>query len=375
MASEKFEETVRSLLSSAGVTLNGSAPWDMRVNDPRTYRRILGDGSLGLGESYMDGWWDCEALDVFLDRIIRAKLDKFVKSNLKFVFYALQAKFVNLQTKSRSNEVVLSHYNLDSDFFMSFLDSYNQYTCGYFKDADDLDKAQEQKLQLICDKLNLTSKDRVLDVGCGWGGFAKFAAERYGCHVTGITISDEQIKYARNYCKGLPVEIIKSDYRDFKTIKPFDKILVCGMIEHVGYKNYKVFMKKVSELLKNDGVFLLHTIGWNFSDVKLDPWLNKYIFPNGLLPSISQIGKAVEGIFIMEDWHNFGPLYDKTLLAWAERFERAWPELKKNYDERFRRMWRYYLLSCAAAFRSRSSQLWQIVMTKVGRAQPVCRIT
>ena len=269
-----------------------------------------------------------------------------------------------MQSKSRSKEVAEKHYNLSSDLYMSFLDPYNQYTCGYFKDTDDLNKAQEQKLDLICKKLRLSSKDRVLDIGCGWGGFAKFAAERYGCHVTGITISDEQIKYTEKFCKGLPVTIVKSDYRDFKG--KFDKVLVCGMIEHVGYKNYGTIMKMVHRCLKDDGLFLLHTVGSNTSVRFIDPWMAKYIFPNSMLPSIRQIAGAIEGLFIVEDLHNFGAYYYKTLMGWFKNFNKNWDKIKAKYDERFYRMWTYYLLCCAGTFRSRKNQLWQIVFSKNG---------
>ncbi len=247
---------------------------------------------------------------------------------------------------------------------MSFLDPYNQYTCGYFKNTNDLNVAQQQKLDLICKKLQLKPDDRVLDIGCGWGGFAKYAAEHYGCHVTGISISDEQIKFAREFTRGLPVEIIKSDYRDITGT--YDKVLSIGMFEHVGYKNYRTYFKVVNSVLKADGLSLLHTIGSPISKKSGEPWVEKYIFPGGMLSSVAQIGKAVEGIFVMEDWHNFGADYDKTLMAWLKNFDAAWPKLKKKYDERFYRMWKYYLLSFAGVFRARDIQLWQIVLSKNG---------
>jgi cyclopropane-fatty-acyl-phospholipid synthase len=361
------------LLSSAGIAINGKNPWDIQVHDKRLYRRVLAEAELGLGESYMEGWWDCEAIDEFINRIIRADLEEKVRGNWKILWHCCRARLFNLQTKSGARKVAQQHYALSTDFFMSILDPYNQYSCGYFKGTDDLNTAQKQKLELICKKLYLSSKDRVLDIGCGWGGFAKYAATHYGCQVTGISISDEQIEYAVKYCKGLPVTIIKSDYRDMRGT--FDKILVCGMIEHVGYKNYRNLMKVVDRCLTDDGLFLLHTLGRNTSITYGDPWVTKYIFPNGMIPSISQIGKAMEGIFVMEDWHNFGTDYEKTLLAWHNKLEDAWPKLRKTYDERFCRMVKYWLLYATGGFRARYTQLWQIVMTKPGTKQPKARIS
>jgi len=327
------------------------------------YDRVLSGGSLALGESYMDGWWDCEQLDEFSSRALKAKLEDKVKTS-KMILKAVQASLFNLQSLTRAKEVIKKHYNLTAELYMSFLDPYNQYTCGYFKDTESLDEAQESKLDLICKKLRLKKKDKVLDIGCGWGGFAKFAANKYGCHVTGISLSDAQIKYAKEFCSKLPVDIIKSDYRNFKG--KFDKVLVCGMIEHVGHKNYRKFMKVIDSLLKSDGIFLLHTIGNNTSATATEPWMNKYIFPNSVVPSARQISSAIEGLFLFEDWHNFGKYYDKTLLAWHNNFNENWSKIKDQYDERFFRMWNYYLLCCAGVFRSRKNQLWQIVLTKQG---------
>ena len=269
-----------------------------------------------------------------------------------------------MQSKLRSRKVAKKHYDLSPALYESFLDPYNQYTCGYFKDTNDLNKAQEQKLDLICKKLKLSSKDKVLDIGCGWGGFAKFAAEKYGCQVTGISISEKQVNYARKFCQGLPVTIINSDYRDLKGT--FDKILVCGMIEHVGYKNYQSLMKIVHRRLKPDGLFLLHTLGRNISKTTGDPWMLKYIFPNSMPPSIKQLTEAMEGLFVVEDLHNFGQYYDPTTMEWFRRFDKNWDSIKHNYDERFYRMWKYYLLSGAGAFRSRITNLWQFVLSKRG---------
>ncbi|MBI3005723.1 MAG: cyclopropane fatty acyl phospholipid synthase [Ignavibacteriales bacterium] len=371
MSGSSFESKIREILLLADVQINGTRPWDLQIHDNRFYRRVLGEGAMGLGESYMDGWWDCSHLDQFFHKVLSAHLEEKIKFLPSLVLFKLTSRLLNLQTRSGSKQIASRHYNLSPELYMAFLDPYNQYTCGYFKNTDDLNKAQEEKLDLICRKLGIGTNDRVLDIGCGWGGFAKFASERYGCSVTGITISQQQSEFAREFCKGLPVQILEKDYRDLLTPDfkdGFDKILICGMIEHVGYKNYRRLMKVVSHCLKDDGLFLLQTIGRNQSGTTMDvnPWLEKYIFPNSMLPSLKQISAAVEGFFIIEDVHNFSSHYDKTLMAWKDNFEKNWPHIQSQYDERFYRMWRYYLLACAGGFRARDTQLWQIVFSKNG---------
>lgn len=361
---DSAERLGRELLAAADVQVGGSRPWDIHVHDSRFYRRVLAQGSLGLGESYMDGWWDCSQIDEFISRIVAARLEEQVPRSLSMFFLLLKSRLLNLQTRHRARKVAERHYDLGNDFYMSFLDPYNQYTCGYFKGTDDLNRAQEQKLDLICRKLQIAKGDHVLDIGCGWGGFAKFASERYGCRVTGVTISREQAAFARTFCAGLPVEIVEQDYRDIDG--RFDKVLICGMIEHVGYRNYRTMMRTVARVLKDSGLFLLHTIGANVSLTTVEPWTERYIFPNSMLPSMAQLTKAFEGLFVVEDWHNFGAYYDATLLAWYRNFSRNWNRFSARYGERFRRMFEYYLLMCAGAFRARGQQLWQVVLSKEG---------
>jgi cyclopropane-fatty-acyl-phospholipid synthase len=367
----RARESLQSLLALADIQINGNRPWDIQLHDDRFFRRVLANPSLGLGESYMDGWWDCERVDELFYKILSARLDEHVRNHPKLLFHRFMSKIVNLQTRKRSKKVAEKHYAFSTDVFMSFLDPYNQYTCGYFKDTDDLNRAQEQKLDLICKKLQLEPGDQVLDIGCGWGGFAKFASERYECHVTGISISTEQVHYAREFCKGHNVIIVESDYRDLPTDanrQRFDKVLICGMIEHVGYKNYRVLMQVVRHCLKDTGLFLLQTIGRNISatGIAVNRWLDKYIFPNSMVPSLKQLTSAVEGVFVIEDLHNFRAHYDKTLMAWSRNFEQNWGRIKASYDDRFYRMWQYYFLSCAGAFRAMDTQLWQIVFSKNG---------
>jgi len=366
-------ELIKDLLSEVDIQVNGSRPWDIQIRDERFYPRVLKNGSNGLGESYMEGWWDCSRLDEFICRVLRGRLDQKIGENLKNLFYYLYARLFNPQSLARARIIAQRHYNLGNDLFLSFLDSYNQYSCGYYSEAADLEEAQKKKLDLICRKIKLQPQDHVLDIGCGWGGLARYLAEKYGCKVTAVNISDEQACYARESCKHLPVNVILQDYR--KIQGTFDKIVSVGMFEHVGPKNYRTFMEVVCRCLKEDGIFLLQTIGGNDSRFFCDPWINRYIFPNGTLPSLAQIGKAVEGLFVIEDIHNLASHYEKTLLAWNERFQKAWPALAGTYDEMFKRMWEYYLLSCAGAFRARSVQLWQIVLTKGLEKPDLCRCT
>ena len=374
----RHRHVVADLLAGAAVAIDGPQPWDIQVRDERLFARVLRERNLGLGEAYMDGWWDCQRLDEFFYRVLKCRVEQRVRGGWLHLLRYLPGIFFNLQSRGRARMIAEHHYDLDNDLFLSFLDPYNQYSCAYFKDGDNLEQAQRSKLDLICRKIGLAPNDRVLDIGCGWGGFARYAAENHGCRVTAVNISKEQLRYAREFCKSLPVEFLDCDYREIRGL--FDKIVSVGMFEHVGSKNYRRFMETVHAGLADDGVFLLHTIGANESRSTCDPWITKYIFPNGMLPSIAQISRAAEGLFVIEDWHNLGPHYDKTLMAWHQRFQKAWPELQKKYDERFRRMWEYYLLSSAGAFRARAIQVWQIVMTHAGsnnlhaRCRPVrCR--
>jgi len=357
---------IERLLERAGIGLNGSQPWDMRVLDPRAYPRILSQGNLGLGEAYMDGWWECEQLDEFIHRALRANLEAQVSISWQEAWQLLSGLLANLQSKARAYMVGERHYDLGNQLYQCMLDSRMTYTCGYWRNAADLEQAQANKLDLVCRKIGLQPGDRVLDIGCGWGSFAEFAARNYAAEVVGITISREQAELARQRCSGLPVDIRLQDYRDLR--ETFDHIVSLGMFEHVGWKNYRTYMQVVQRCLRDKGLFLLHSIGANQSGLHSDAWINRHIFPNGGLPSIAQIGKAIEPDWVMEDWHNFGADYDLTLMAWYANFEQHWAELAPHYDQRFYRMWRYYLLTCAGAFRARSLQLWQIVLSKGGVA-------
>jgi len=352
------------MLSMADIEINGSRPFDIQVNHPDFFKRVLQEGSLGLGESYMDGWWTCERLDIFFQRVIAAGLERQLPHHLKDTLRIAAARLTNLQSKKRAWIVGKEHYDLGNDLFTLMLDPYMQYSCGYWKEAKTLEQAQEHKLRMICEKLQLKPGMTLLDIGCGWGGLAAFAARHYGVSVSGVTISAEQQKLAQQRCEGLDVTILLQDYRDLN--QQFDRIVSVGMFEHVGPKNYQTYFDVVSRNLKPDGLFLLHTIGANKTDMTVDPWIDKYIFPNGCLPSVKHIAQASEGLFVMEDWHNFGADYDHTLMAWYERFLKAWPQLAEGYSERFYRMFTYYLNACAGAFRARDIQLWQVVFSPHG---------
>ncbi len=358
------KQWISELIEPAGIVLDGNHPWDIKVINPRLYDRVKTQGSLGLGEAYTDGWWECEAMDQLFFRLLSSRIEERIGLNLPLIMGFVRAKIFNPQSLGRAFEVGQRHYDLGNDLFIAMLGKSMTYSCGYWKDAKDLDSAEEAKLDLICRKIDLKPGERVLDIGSGWGSFASHAAKNYGAKVVGVTVSKEQAKFAEELCKGLPVEFRLEDYRNLN--EKFDKIVSIGMIEHVGVKNYPTYMRVTKRCLKDDGLFLLHTIGGLKSGNTTDPWINKYIFPNGMIPSLKQLTSSIEGKFVIEDVHNFGIDYDNTLMAWHENFERAWPELKKNYSERFYRTWRYYLLSCAGAFRARALQLWQIVLSPNG---------
>ncbi len=355
------EQYLRKLLRQADITVNGDRPWDIHIKNDRFYPRIIVHGSLGLGESYVENWWECEALDQFFFKILSSRMHREVITDVSTFISELKSRLFNFQNSQRAFEVGEHHYDAGNDLFQLMLDEKMVYSCGYWKDADDLDQAQEDKLDLICRKLKLYRGMHLLDIGCGWGSLVAHAARHYGVKATGVTISKEQVKLARQRCSNLPIDIRLQDYREISG--QFDAISSVGMFEHVGYKNYPTFINVVESSLKQSGLFLLQTIGTNRPNHTCDPWFNKYIFPNGMLPSISQMSSAIEDKFVMEDWHNLGVDYDRTLMAWYRNFEKGWAKIKANYSSRFFRMWQYYLLSLAGAFRARHLQIWQIVLT------------
>ncbi|MCG8461281.1 MAG: cyclopropane fatty acyl phospholipid synthase, partial [Holophagales bacterium] len=340
-------------------------PWDVEVRDDRFYPEVFGRVSLGLGDAYMDGYWECERLEDFFDRVYRVDLHSS-RLTWKTRLYFLRSRLFNLQAVSRAFQVGERHYDLGNDLYTAMLGPQMVYSGCYFADeGDDLASAEEKKLDLICRKLELDRGHTVLDIGCGWGSFGRFAAERYGARVVGVTVSREQAKLGAERCAGLDVEFQVRDYRSITGT--YDRVVSIGMLGHVGHRNYRTFMEVAHRSLDDDGLFLLHTMGANRSTTAADPWIDRYIFPNGMAPSIAQVGSAIERLFVMEDWHNFSTDYCRTCMAWSENFDRAWPELRgSNYDERFYRMWHYYLCCFAGAFKARTLETWDVVLSKQG---------
>lgn len=363
MFGDFFRKQLERIFEPADILIGGSRPWDIRVYNPIVYRRTITEANMGLGETYMAGYWDCDALDEFFFRLLVSKAnEKVCSASMLIGRYA--GAFFNFQHPSRAFTVGEKHYNTGNDMFEAMLDRRMIYSCGYWKDAANLDEAQEAKLHLVFRKLMLRPGMHILDIGCGWGGAAKFAAEHYGVSVTGSTVSSEQAELAREHCNGFPVTIELMDYRNQKG--EFDRIYSIGMFEHVGYKNYHTYFETVRRCLKQGGLTLLHTIGGNLPCTSVDPWISRYIFPNSMIPCASQITRAYENLFTLEDWHVFSWDYALTLKAWNDNFERNWPSLRSRYSEEFRRMWRYYLLSCSGAFRARFIHLWQVLLSRNG---------
>ncbi|RDS81216.1 cyclopropane fatty acyl phospholipid synthase [Dyella monticola] len=363
MSQDSLRQRAAELLELAGIQINGSAPTDMQVHDDQLYARVFAHGSLGLGEAYMDGWWDAQDLSGMFTNILCSHMDEHLKT-LDTLLAHLRARFVNMQRGQHAFEIGKVHYDLGNDLFKAMLGKRMVYSCGYWAQATNLDDAQAAKLDLVCRKLQLKPGMRVLDIGCGWGEALKFAAERYGITGVGITVSQHQAELAGELCRDFDVEIRLQDYRELD--EPFDAIMSIGMFEHVGAKNYREFFEVSRRCLKDDGLFLLHNIGTNQAPGQPDPWIEKYIFPNSMIPAASQVAAALEGLWVVEDWHNFGADYDRTLTAWRANFDAAWATLSASYDERFRRMWHFYLAVSAAVFRSRRDQLWQLTLSPHG---------
>jgi cyclopropane-fatty-acyl-phospholipid synthase len=353
-----LRERFARLLALAGVTLDGDRPYDVRVRDPRVFRRVACQGSVGLGEAYVDGWWDCDRIDDLSARLLGGEVDRIL-SSLAGMWSELAARLVNLPRLSRDLETGPRHQEVGNDLFGAMLDARRVLTCAYWKDARTLDEAQEAALDLICRKLQLKPGMRVLDLNCGLGGAARFAAERYQVEVAGLTVSAAQAHAAREHCAGLPVSIYTHGYRELEGY--YDAAFSLGVLEHMNRRNLRRYLETVRDHLSEDGLFLIECVGTVRTEGAND-------FPCSLLPSATQLSRALEDVFVFEDWHNFGADYDRTLLQWHANFEEAWPALSARYGERFHRLWRYYLLSYAGAFRARRAQAWQVVLSPRGVA-------
>lgn len=361
------KEKIGALLKEAGIEINGTKPFDIVVHDDRAYAAALQGGTLALGEAFMNGYWDCADLAEAIARLHSAHVyEKLVRFDMLPII--AKGIFMNLQSKARAFMVGEEHYDLGNDLYEAMLDRRMAYTCAVWNGADTLEAAQEQKIDMLCKKLGLKQGDRVLDIGCGWGSFMKFAAERYGVSCVGLSVSKEQTAWGRKSCEGLPIEFVITDYRDYHDPQQFDHIVSVEMIEAVGPKNFSTFFEKVHELLKQNGRFALQAIGDLAAKPVPSTWMDKYIFPNGVLPSLPQLERASRGLFRFEHLENIGPDYDRTLMEWWRRFDAAYGRLRaKNpkYDARFYRMWKFYLQSCAGLARSRVMQDWQIVYSLI----------
>jgi cyclopropane-fatty-acyl-phospholipid synthase len=360
-------DTLREILQRAGIAIGGDAPWDIQVNDERVYTRVLRDGTLGVGESYVEGWWDCRAIDQMFERVTRAGLELELRESWVFLANAVKARIVNLQA-TRAFEVGERHYDVGNDLYRAMLDPRMVYTCAYWRQADNLAAAQEAKLDLVCRKIGARAGMRILDLGCGWGGFAAFAAQNYGASVVGYTVSREQWAWAQEHHAKLSVDVRLDDYR--KATGSYDAVVSMGLMEHVGPKNHRAYMELAARCLAPGGVVFVHTIGGNEPTAQIDPWYHKYIFPNAVIPTLGQLATAMDDLLVVEDVQNIGPDYDKTLMAWWTNFERSWPALRGRYGDRFYRMWKFYLMTSAAQFRARALNLYQLSATTIGTPQP-----
>jgi cyclopropane-fatty-acyl-phospholipid synthase len=364
---DRAAAVIAETLAGAGITVGGDAPWDIQIRDARTYARVLRDGTLGVGETFVEGWWDCQALDQMIERVVRARVPDELSKSWPLRAQLVKARLFNLQV-ARPFEVGERHYDVGNDLYEAMLGPRMVYTCAYYKDATTLDAAQEAKLDLVCRKIGLRPGMRILDLGCGWAGFASFAAERYGANVVGYTVSREQVAWAKEHYANLPVEIRLDDYRH--ATGSYDAVVSIGLLEHVGHKNHRAYMELAARCLAPGGIAFVHTIGGAGPRTQIDPWFDKYVFPNAAIPTLGQLANAMQGVLVPEDVQNIGPHYDRTLMDWWANFDAAWPRLRARYGDTFYRVWKYYLLVSAAYFRTREHNLYQIVATPMGAPQP-----
>ena len=342
-----IEEIITKKLKEVDVVIGGSRDWDIQVKNKKFFRKVFLNANMGLGESYVNKYFECRRLDQLIYRLRHYFPKKSII--LKNIYDIIQDKFINFQSIKRATKVAKTHYDLEVKIFQKFLDKRMIYTCGYWNNAKNLDEAQEKKLDLIAKKLEFKPNMKVLDVGCGWGGSAAYFAKKYRVQVVGITNSKEQYNYAQAHNSSELTQFIYCDYREHK--EKYDAIYSIGMFENVGSKNYLTFFKCIKNNLKQNASFLLHTIGMDMTVNTRFSWAVKYIFPNGELPSQKQITDNIEHNFIIDDWHNFGCDYDKTLMQWYKNFVRTYPSFKSDYyDERFFRTWSFYLLLFAKFF-------------------------
>ena len=362
-----------TIANQIGVEINGPNAWDIQIHNESLYSRLFRDGSLGAGESYMDGWWDCNDLVELSFRV--AKNNLLLESGLPLFVHTTRSFLLNLQNKIRARIVGECHYDLPIPLWEKMLGASMIYTNGIWQDTDDLDTAGFAKYDLVCRKLELKKGDTLLELGCGWGAFLKYAATHYGCRCTGVTISKEQAKYASELCQSLPVKIHHCDYRDRDVYNPddikYDAITTLGMTEHVGRKNYRQCMQIIYEQLRDCRLFLLESSG-NSKESAPDMFIQKYIFPYLDMPTVGSIDKYTRDFFVLEDMQTVSVDYAKTIIAWSNNFKKYWSDfdlsentfggLSKN---QFYRMWVYYLDCCAGVLKARTeTQAWQFLFSK-----------
>lgn len=378
-----FRKLVTRAFHDAGIAIGGDEPGDIKVTRDRFYRRAALFESLGIGDSYRDGDFVCGDLSAFFDKLMvcrqeehltalkKGTADPGASTSLLEAWIKLRQEFGNQQSMAKASKSITHHYDIGNELYEPMLGETMAYSCGYWAGAKTLDQAQRNKYRLICEKVGLKPGMRVLEIGCGWGGFAAYAAGEFGVAVVGVSLSKEQINYAQAKYKDLH-ETRRIDLRlmDYRAIpknfgEEFDAVVSIGMFEHVGPRNYDDYMRIAWGAMKPAGVFLLHSI---VGCGGIDPFFWYRIFPGGVLPVEEQIAKAARPYFAVEHVENFGYDYSLTLAQWWKNFEAAWPQIRKSghYDEKFYRMWEFYLKSVAAAFKVRRVQLEQWTLSKCG---------
>lgn len=358
-----FRCTLSMLLRQAGIEPNGSSPWDPQIKDDRFYRTVLLKGSVGLGDSYINGWWECADISEFILRIIQSGIHLRVP-RLDVLLRKLRFALLDAQDRVRSKRVAEVHYDEDPRIFEIMLGNTNSYTCGRWHGVSTLDAAQEQKMDLLCRKAGLSEGKIVLDIGSGWGGFLAHAAKRCGVRGIGLTISRTQFEYAQKRYSNLPVEFRLEDYRDFNGT--VDAVVSICVIEHVGPQHYREYFEKArASLAREDGFFVVQCIFACDRRATMDPWTEKHIFPNGILPTLDRINESTQGVFHLVDQEFFREDYVKTFYAWRENLICHRNEIVEKYGMRYYRKYEYYLSLYVAGFSSGRINVGQFVFSPV----------
>eukprot|EP00928_Gymnodinium_smaydae_P010979 TRINITY_DN14121_c0_g5_i1.p1 TRINITY_DN14121_c0_g5~~TRINITY_DN14121_c0_g5_i1.p1 ORF type:complete len:417 (-),score=86.53 TRINITY_DN14121_c0_g5_i1:242-1492(-) len=368
------ETAVRAIVKFGGIP---ESVFDhIEVVDSSAWYDIITKGNFGIAEGYMHGKLKVDPLPFFLSVLNGTSVGTRRKEHADVLGWVmglvalptdLLGLVTNQQTKDRSRRVTEQHYDAGNDLYERMLGPSMSYTCAYWKGAENLDQAQENKFDLIRRKLELAPGMKVADLGMGWGTAAEHMHKQAGVNVTGVSLSKEQVKWAQQNLAKPGLQFIWSDFRDHcedpKYMGYYDRVYSIGMMEHVGYKNYQTFFKCIKNLLKPDGLAVVHTIGEPDFVSAGDPFLEKYIFPGVVIPALSKVTPAFENDFILEDFQNFGHDYSRTLAAWSENSKAFFKENPTAYSLEFQRMWDYYLKMCEALFELRINQLWHFVLS------------